>query len=1085
MAVLLLLTGCTEPASPLDTDGSSETDTSTSADTDDTNDNNDTNDEKTGLYGEDDDMFTGEIPKTEITGKSYRLWYDEPAVNTYDGWESRSLPVGNSNIGGNVFGRYDKERITLNEKTFWTGGPSASRPNYNGGNIVSNGKYGETLAEVQRLFLEGKISEGEKLCEKLVGTWDGYGGYQLFGNLYLDFGNVKSSDVSDYIRELDLKTGIASVSYSVDGTKYEREVFTSYPDNVMVIHLTATGEGKLNFTVSIEPENDSTAPRQTSVKAEGRDIIYNGKLNDNGLRYSAFLTVDTDADGVTEAKGKKLNVSDASEVTIILSMVTDYANDYPEYRTGESADELSARVRETVEAADKKGYAALRGLHLADMWEMIGRVELDLGGEVSDKTTDGLLSAYKSGTLHQGEKSYLEELLYGYGRYLLVSSSRVETLPANLQGIWVGKNGSAWSSDYHINVNLQMNYWHAYSTNLAECAEPLIDYVDGLREPGRVTAEIYFGIKSDEENPENGFTANTQTTPFGWTCPGWSFDWGWSPAAVPWIIQNVWEYYEYTLDEEMLKERIYPIMKEQTVFYSQILVEDENGELISTPSYSPEHGPRTNGNTYEQTLVWQLFIDTIKAAKIVGEDESLIAEWQDILDRLKSPIEVGDSGQIKEWYHETYLGSIKNAENNSHRHLSHLLGLYPGDLISEETPEWFDAARVSLDARVDESTGWAMGQRINTWARLGDGEMVYKLIGLLFKNGILDNLWDTHPPFQIDGNFGYTAGVTESLMQSNMGYIKLLPALPDEWADGSVSGLVARGNFEVSMTWTDKVVTQATVKSNVGGECVLDFEAGNVTIVDSDGNTVAFTVTEGGRFRFDTTAGETYTVTNLFALSAPVNFTADRISSSDVSLSWGALDGADEYVVYRSTNGGEFVKIFVTESTSAEDTDAATELATDVYTYKVAAVTANGEVGRFSFEASVRGAENETVDSSDLRITYGGSWTVFYEDDHYESTNQCSWTPGSTAEFTFTGTGIELYSVAKPNYNALKITIDGVQYEEYYSVRAEKVTPNTLVFSKLDLPFGEHTIRIEVMSEKVTAANDHSVSIDYFKVYAE
>ncbi len=851
---MLILSGCGEQPADAESD---------TAKTTETEKNSNSDGEATppsGLYGEDDDMYNGNLPITEITDKSRVIRFDEPAGKTYDSWEQKSLPVGNGSIGGNVFGRVDRERITLNEKTFWTGGPSSSRPGYIGGNIAANGKNGETLKEVQRLFLEGKIAEGEKLCEKLVGTWDGYGGYQLFGNLYLDFGEVETKTVTDYERTLDVNTGIASVTYTYNGVKYSREVFVSYPDNVMVIYLTSEG-GKMNFSLEVEPENDSTAPRISKVEAEGRNITVNGKLSDNGLLYSACLTVDTDAEGITEAKNRKLYVKEATEVTVILSMATDYKNDYPKYRTGETAEELSARVSETVNAADLKGIEVLRAYHVEDIWSILGRVTLDLGGEDTGATTDNMLFSYKRNQLTSAEKAHLEELLYCYGRYLLVSSSRGDTLPANLQGIWVGKNGSAWSSDYHINVNLQMNYWHAYSTNLTECALPLIDYVDGLREPGRVTAEIYFGVVSDEEHPENGFTANTQTTPFGWTCPGWSFDWGWSPAAVPWIIQNVWEYYEYTLDENILKERIYPIMKEQARFYSQILVEDENGRLISTPSYSPEHGPRTNGNTYEQTLVWQLFTDTVAAARIVGEDEALIAEWEDILSRLRTPVEIGDDGQIKEWYHETTLGSVKNSDAYGHRHLSHLLGLFPGDLITADTPELFDAARVSMEARVDESTGWAMGQRLNTWARLGDGEKVYELIGLLFKRGILDNLWDTHPPFQIDGNFGYTAGVTEALMQSNTGTIKLLPALPDAWEKGSVIGLIARGNFEISFSWEEKTVTEVEVTANKGGECRLSFLAGTVEVTDSEGKKVDFTLTDG-ELTFDTVAGETYTVKN-------------------------------------------------------------------------------------------------------------------------------------------------------------------------------------------------------------------------------
>ncbi len=411
-----------------------------------------------------------------------------------------------------------------------------------------------------------------------------------------------------------------------------------------------------------------------------------------------------------------------------------------------------------------------------------------------------------------------------------------------------------------------MNYWLACQTNLAECMLPLIDYVDSLREPGRVTAEIYFGVSSTEENPENGFTANTQTAPFGWTCPGWSFDWGWSPAAVPWILQNVWEYYEYTLDEALLREKIYPMMKEQTVFYQQILRRDEDGRWLSTPAYSPEHGPRTNGNTYEQTLIWQLFTDTLTAGEILGEDPVVLQEWRDILHNLRPPVEIGTDGQIKEWYEETSIGSVPGSEPYKHRHLSHLLGLYPGALISENTPEWLEAARVSLDSRTDLSTGWAMGQRINSWARLGDGQHAYTLIKMLLQNGILDNLWDTHPPFQIDGNLGYTAGVTECLMQSNLGYLNILPALPPQWENGSIAGIVARGSFELSVRWENGIPLEITVLSRKGGPCAIQFSAGeSFSVTDSSGNPVPCETLQKNRFQFETKQNESYRIVNTSA----------------------------------------------------------------------------------------------------------------------------------------------------------------------------------------------------------------------------
>lgn len=1018
----------------------------------------------------------------------YKIWYDEPAeIYNYEDWEKLSLPVGNGNIGGNVFGAYGLERITLNEKTMWTGGPSQSRPEYNGGNNADLGKYGKTLAEVQRLFLEGDTAAASALCENLIGDSDGYGGYQQFGNLYLDFGRVKKSEITNYSRSLDIVNGIATVTYDRNGVHYNREIFTSYEHNVMVVHLTATG-GTLDLTVSLEPQNGGAAPRSSEIEVGKNTITLTGELDDNQLKYSGYLKVITD-NSKLNPDGDKLAISGASEATIILSMGTDYALDYPTYRTGESKKELDKRVKKYVEKAAKKSYDDLKYAHRVDFTNMLARVDLNLGQKMPNLTTDELLAAYKSGSLSDSEKAYLEVLLFQYGRYLLVSSSRENNiLPANLQGIWVGTNGSAWNSDYHINVNLQMNYWPAYNTNLAECAIPMIDYVDGLREPGRVTANMYFGVESTEDNPQNGFTANTQTTPYGWTAPGWVFDWGWSPASVPWMIQNVWEYYEYTSDAEFLKETIYPIMKEQTVFYSQILVEDENGKLISTPAYSPEHGPRTNGNTYEQSLIWQLFTDTITAGEIVGEDEATLNEWRDILSNLREPIEIGTNGQIKEWYEETRLGSVPNSDAYGHRHLSHLLGLYPGDLISVDTPEWFEAARVSLDSRVDASTGWAMGQRINTWARLGDGEHMYLLVETLIKTGILDNLWDTHPPFQIDGNFGYTAGVAEALMQSNMGYINILPAIPEAWSDGYVNGLVARGNYEVDIKWENRLATEVTVKAANDGECAVQMIIGDLfSITDSDGNEVEYKTVQKNRISFEAKEGETYTIKNKVTITAPNNVQAVRYSADKIKITWDEIASAESYNVYRRTDSLE-AKLVASDVTNTEyiDTTAISDLESAdsiYYTYFVTSVSVNDMESAASNEAVEVGGRNETIDSNDARVIYSGSWTLFTEDDHYMSTNNCSWSAGSAAELTFYGTGIELYSVAKPNYNGVVIYIDGEQIGDYYLVHTSTKTQDTLVFAKTDLEYGKHTIKVVVMDEIVTGVKDHSISIDYFKTY--
>ncbi len=802
---------------------------------------------------------------TALIGGFYmRIWYDKPAsagenildtsVNENNVWQQQTLPIGNGDQGANIYGEIVRERLTLSEKTLWIGGPSKDRPDYMGGNLTEKGKYGETIKKIQSLFLAGEKTAAHDLCESLQGANNGgYGCYQSWGNLYFDYKNIPEDGVSDYVRDLDLTTAVSSVSFNRKGTNYLREFFISHPDKVLVAHLVATGTEALNLEIRFVSNQGGT------TLAQGTTLELVGELEDNQLKYASYLTAINEG-GTIVASEDKLIVSGASSLTVYLAAATDYKNDYPKYRTGEDMETLKGRVLDVVLAVGRKSYDSVKEDHIKDYQNLFCRTFLDLGQKHTEKTTDRLLATYKTGDATEGEKRLLETLLFQFGRYLTISSSREDSqLPSNLQGVWNNRNDPPWSSDYHINVNLQMNYWPVFSTNLAECAKPLIQYVDSLRKPGRVTAHIYAGVESTEENPENGFMAHTQATPFGWTCPGWAFKWGWSPAAVPWILQNCWEYYEYTGDVEYLRNEIYPILRESAVLYDQILVRDPDGKLVSSPASSPEHGPRTQGNTYEQSLIWQLYEDVIAAAEILNVDGEKVALWKQNQANLKGPIEIGSDGQIKEWYEETTLNSIQpNA--SGHRHISHMLGLFPGDLIQQKD-SWIEAAKVSLRDRTDQTTGWGLAQRLNSWARLGDGETCYGLIQQLFQIGIMPNLWDTHPPFQIDGNFGYTAGVSEMLIQSNLGYITLLPALPDDWKNGSLKGFVARGNFEISMDWSNKNLVEAKILSRNGNRAIVQGKGlSSARVTDNTGKEIPVSIVVEDRISFDTTQGETYTI---------------------------------------------------------------------------------------------------------------------------------------------------------------------------------------------------------------------------------
>ncbi len=587
-----------------------------------------------------------------------------------------------------------------------------------------------------------------------------------------------------------------------------REAFASYPDRVIAFRFLC-GE-KISFTLKLEKTHPSR------IFAEDDTLVYNGTVEDNGMRFDARFKVVTD--GGIEISAEGISVRDSSETVIYFTAATDYEMKYPTYRSGIDPETITVPI---INKAVEKGWEQLYNTHYADYCALYDRVTLKINDEFADLPADKLLDAYRNGS--RAAMNRLETLYFQYGRYLLISSSRDGALPANLQGVWNESNTPPWCCDYHINVNLQMNYWGAYNTNLAETAIPLIDFLDSLREPGRVTAAEYYNIVSNENNPENGWTAHTQCSPFGWTAPGWEFYWGWSTAAVAWLMQNIWEHYEFMGDIKTLRERIFPIMRESVRFYTQWLRYDgKQDRLVSTPTYSPEHGPVTVGNTYEQSLIEQLFIDFLAASRELSEDGELQNRVREMLPKLK-PYHVGKTGLLKEWFEEDDIDFDRSQIQKNHRHLSHLMGLYPGKRITAAIPEVMNAAIMSMNDRGDESTGWARAHRLNLWARTGDGERSYKLLRGLLGDCTFDNLWDFHPPFQIDGNFGGSAGIAEMLLQSHEGVIRVLPAVPSEWQSGAFTGLCARGGFVVDAEWENGAVTSLSVTSKNGGECTVTF----------------------------------------------------------------------------------------------------------------------------------------------------------------------------------------------------------------------------------------------------------------------